>query len=129
MFQQIIQGLVRESDINSFNIPNYFPCEDEVVNIIQNEGSFYLDNSDFFEVNWDPMDTDYENTKDSNEPRHNHGKNTANLIRAVSESLLISQFGSSILEKLFKKYEKHVTTHLAKTKTRFYNVVISLSKK
>ncbi|PWA65169.1 S-adenosyl-L-methionine-dependent methyltransferases superfamily protein [Artemisia annua] len=129
LLDMLKEGLVLESDINSFNIPNYFPCEEEVVKIIQNEGSFSLDNLDVFEVNWDPMDTDYENTKDSNEPRHNHGKNTANLIRAISESLLISHFGSSILEMLFMKYEKHVTTHLAKTKTRIYNVVISLSKK
>ncbi|GKB58398.1 benzoate carboxyl methyltransferase [Tanacetum coccineum] len=122
LLDMLKEGLVRESYINSFNIPNYFPCEDEVVKIIKNEGSFSLDKLDVFEVNWDPMDTDYENTKDSNEPGHNHGKNTANLIRAVSESLLISHFGSSILEMLFKKYEKHVTSHLAKTKTRFYNV-------
>ncbi|MFS7915555.1 putative methyltransferase [Helianthus anomalus] len=40
------QGLVRESDINSFNLPFYFPHEDELRSIIEADGSF-CDNSSF----------------------------------------------------------------------------------
>ncbi|XP_035837872.1 jasmonate O-methyltransferase-like isoform X2 [Helianthus annuus] len=133
--QWLSQGLVRESDINSFNLPFYLPCEDELMNIIQDDGSFSLDSMDAYEVNWDPHDTDYTNMKDLNiEPNHTHGKNTtkkntAKVIRAITEPLLTYHFGSSIIDVLFKKYEKHVTKHLAINKTRQFTIVISLTKK
>ncbi|KAL8235626.1 hypothetical protein R6Q59_016707 [Mikania micrantha] len=123
------EGLVRELDINSFNIPIYQPCMDEVTNIIENEGSFSFDSSIVFQGNWDPQDTDYTNTKDLIELSHNHGRNTAKVVKAVIEPLLTSHFGNSIIDTLFKKYEKHLAEHLTNRKTRFFTVVVSLSKK
>ncbi|KAM0002684.1 putative methyltransferase [Helianthus debilis subsp. tardiflorus] len=135
LLELLEEGLVRESDINSFNLPFYLPCEDELMNIIQDDGSFSLDSMDAYEVNWDPHDIDYTNMKDLNiEPNHTHGKNTtkkntAKVIRAITEPLLTYHFGSSIIDVLFKKYEKHVTKHLAINKTRQFTIVISLTKK
>ncbi|KAI3496618.1 hypothetical protein L1887_38991 [Cichorium endivia] len=43
------EGLVEESYINSFNIPCYNPCEEEVRNAIHNEGSFSLDTFNVFQ--------------------------------------------------------------------------------
>ncbi|MFS8004793.1 putative methyltransferase [Helianthus anomalus] len=135
LLELLEEGLVRESDINSFSLPFYLPCEDELMNIIQDDGSFSLDSMDAYEVNWDPHDTDYTNMKDLNiEPNHTHGKNTtkkntAKVIRAITEPLLTYHFGSSIIDVLFKKYEKHVTKHLAINKTRQFTIVISLTKK
>ncbi|KAL8265267.1 hypothetical protein R6Q59_023397 [Mikania micrantha] len=123
------EGLVRESDIISFNIPIYQPCMDEVTNIIQNEGSFSFDNSTVFQANWDPQDTDYTNTKDLIELSHNHGRNTAKGIKAILEPLLASHFGNSIIDPLFKKYEKHLAQHLTNRKTRLFSMVVSLTKK
>ncbi|KAI3690441.1 hypothetical protein L2E82_48467 [Cichorium intybus] len=122
-------GLIQESKLNSFNLPYYSPCEDEVRNIIWNEGSFSLDSMNIFQVNWDPHDTDYTNIKDFEEPSHIHGKITAKIMRAVMEPLLTSHFGNSIVDILFKKYEKRVALHLASKKTRHFNIVISLSRK
>lgn len=121
--------MVQESDINSFNIPVYNPCEDEVTNIIQYEGSFSLEKMNVFEVNWDPYDTDYTNERDAEETSHIHGENTAKVIRAVFEPLLTSHFGNSIVDILFKKYRKHVAKHLSNKKSRYFNVTISLTKK
>ncbi|XP_076891875.1 S-adenosyl-L-methionine:benzoic acid/salicylic acid carboxyl methyltransferase 3-like [Bidens hawaiensis] len=123
------EGLVRGSDINSFNLPFYFPCEDEVTNIIKNEGSFSLENMNVFKLNWDPHDTDYANTKDSDELSKIHGKNTSNVLRVALEPLLVSHFGSSIIDVLFKKIEKHVAEYLAKKKTRYSFLTISLRRK
>ncbi|XP_023765432.1 S-adenosyl-L-methionine:benzoic acid/salicylic acid carboxyl methyltransferase 3 [Lactuca sativa] len=123
------EGLIQESDIKSFNMPYYNPCEDEVRNIIQNEGSFSLDMLNVFQVNWDPHDTDYISTKDFDVPSHIHGENAAKALRAVMEPLLTSHFGNSIIDILFDKFKKHVSLQLAKKKIRYYNIVVSLSRK
>ncbi|KAM0071839.1 putative methyltransferase [Helianthus debilis subsp. tardiflorus] len=128
-YYDLLQGLVRESDLNSFNLPLYYPCVDEVRDVIKNEGSFSLDNLTVFQVNWDPQDTDYTNTNDSIELGHKHGRNAAKHVRAVTEPLLTSHFGNSIdIDALFKKFGKHLAEHLANKKTRHLNIVISLTK-
>ncbi|KAI3675052.1 hypothetical protein L1987_84634 [Smallanthus sonchifolius] len=123
------EGLVQESDIISFNVPVYFPCEDEIRNVIESEGSFSLETMNNFRVNWDPQDTDYTNMSDSNEFNQIHGKNTSKVIRAVIEPLLISHFGSSIVDVLFKNFGNHVAEYLSKKKTRIFFITISLTKK
>ncbi|KAK8515623.1 hypothetical protein V6N13_139406 [Hibiscus sabdariffa] len=45
------KGLVNESDVDSFNTPYYYPCEEEPKKIIKNEGSFVLDKIKTFKVN------------------------------------------------------------------------------
>ncbi|CAH1444641.1 unnamed protein product [Lactuca virosa] len=129
------EGLIQESDLNSFNMPYYTPYEDEVMNIIRNEGSFSLDTLNVFQVNWYPIKTDDDdddddaNAKDFNEPSHIYGKKTAKAIRAAVEPFLTSHFGNSIMDVLFKRYAKHVALHLAKKNTGHFSLVISLSKK
>ncbi|XP_076893646.1 putative methyltransferase TCM_000331 [Bidens hawaiensis] len=93
LLEMLKEGLVRESDINSFNLPFYFPHEDELRNIIEADGSFALDDMDIFEVNWDQHDTDCSNRV----------KKTTKLIRAVTEPLFTSHFGNSIIDELFKE--------------------------
>ncbi|KAE8702686.1 hypothetical protein F3Y22_tig00110482pilonHSYRG00642 [Hibiscus syriacus] len=56
----VAKGLVQESDVDSFNVPYYTPKEQEVREIIKEEGSFNLDKIEVFEVNWD-FEDDYGN--------------------------------------------------------------------
>ncbi|XP_076893650.1 benzoate carboxyl methyltransferase-like [Bidens hawaiensis] len=128
LLEMLKEGLVQESDIISFNIPFYFPHEDELRDIIQAEGPFSLDNIDVFELNWGQDDYTYMNEY-THESNHNQGKNTSNLIRAITESLFTSHFGNSIIDELFKKCEKNATEHLATNITRHLSVVVSLTKK
>ncbi|KAJ9558159.1 hypothetical protein OSB04_012773 [Centaurea solstitialis] len=124
------EGLVQESDINSFNIPCYTPCEDEVRDAINIEGSFSLATMNVFESNWDPYDIDYTNMNDLKEHSRIRAKNAARVLRAIMEPLLTSHFGNSIIDPLFNKYEKHLAEHIANNKkTRYFNVLISLTKK
>ncbi|KAK9079202.1 hypothetical protein SSX86_000872 [Deinandra increscens subsp. villosa] len=132
LFEMLKEELVCESDINSFNLPCYHPCEDEVRNIIQDEGSFCLDNLTAYEVNWDPYDTNSTNTNGLKEPSENHDatkKYTAKVVRAITEPLLTSHFGESIIDMLFEKYEGHVVEYLANKKATQFTIVISLTKK
>ncbi|KAK9056883.1 hypothetical protein SSX86_024247 [Deinandra increscens subsp. villosa] len=129
LVDMLMEGLVRESDINSFNIPIYYACKDEVKNIIENEGSFYLENMDVFRVNWDPYDKDYTNMKASSELSLIHGENSSKMLRAAFEPLLIAHFGDSIIDMLFKKLTKHLAEYLLQKKTRYFFISISLTKK
>ncbi|KAJ0507959.1 putative salicylate carboxymethyltransferase [Helianthus annuus] len=129
LIDMLKEGLVQGSNLNSFNIPLYFPCEDEVRNAIEYEGSFSLKNLNVFKLNLDPHDTDYINMNDSNELSQIHGKNTSNMLRVALEPLLVSHFGSSIIDVLFKKFEKHVAEYLFKKKIRHFFVTITLTKK
>ncbi|KAK1435043.1 hypothetical protein QVD17_00801 [Tagetes erecta] len=131
LLQMLKEGLVQEEDINSFNLPFYFPHEDELRSIIQAHGSFSLDSVNTFELDWSQHDIhDHTNKNESpREPNHNYGKNTANLIRAITEPLFTSHFGNSVIEVLYKKCEKNATEHLAIKKTRHVSVVVSLTKK
>lgn len=122
--------MVEESYMNSFNIPYYTPCEDEVKNAIHDERSFCLDILNNFQGNWDSYDTDYTNMVDSKKQSHIHGKNCAKAMRAVIEPLLISHFGNSInIDVLFRKFQLQVAKDLENKKTRLFNIVISLTRK
>ncbi|KAJ0619761.1 putative methyltransferase [Helianthus annuus] len=108
LLEMLKEGLVLESDINSFNLPFYFPHGDELRRIIEEDGSFSLDDIDIFEVDWDQHDMEC----------NNRGKKTTKSIRAVTELLFSSHFGNSIIDMLFKKFEKKLADHLATKKTR-----------
>ncbi|GKC29497.1 SAM dependent carboxyl methyltransferase, partial [Tanacetum coccineum] len=84
------EGLVKESEIKSFNVPTYTPYKDEVMDLIHKKGSFSLYLLESYEVNWDPYDTDYASVKVSDEPIH--GKRVANILRAAAEPMLITYF-------------------------------------
>ncbi|KAK2640004.1 hypothetical protein Ddye_027799 [Dipteronia dyeriana] len=49
-------GLVEATKVDSFNVPSYTPCEEEVREIVEIKGSFNLDKMEIVEVNWDPSD-------------------------------------------------------------------------
>ncbi|XP_071721356.1 S-adenosyl-L-methionine:benzoic acid/salicylic acid carboxyl methyltransferase 3-like [Rutidosis leptorrhynchoides] len=123
------EGLVQESEINSFNIRIYFPCVDEVRDAIQIEGSFSLDTLNVFEVDWDPCDEDYTYTKDLNDLNHSHGINASKMMRAGLEPLLKLHFESSNMNLMFKKCAENMAKYLAIKKTRLFSIAISLTKK
>ncbi|KAI7742081.1 hypothetical protein M8C21_030087, partial [Ambrosia artemisiifolia] len=129
LLDMVKEGVIQESDINTFNVPVYYPCEDEIRNVIENEGSFSFECLTTFKVNWDPQDMDYEKVNASDVASQTHGENIAKMVRAGIEPLLASHFGKSIIDGLFQKYKNHVTQHVTYDKRRFFNFVISLVKK
>ncbi|PWA61718.1 SAM dependent carboxyl methyltransferase [Artemisia annua] len=119
-------GLVKESEIKSFNVPMYTPYKDEVMDLIHKQGSFSLDLLESYEVNWDPYDTDYASVKVSDEPIH--GKRVAKILRAAVEPMLITYFGNSAMDMVFQKFEKYVNEHLSSEKTKHYVILVSITK-
>ncbi|KAI3693862.1 hypothetical protein L1987_76817 [Smallanthus sonchifolius] len=122
------EGLVQESKINSFNIPLYSPYEDEVRDVIQKEGSFSLHSLNSFALNVEQDNTDEMNTNVSD--WHMLGIKMTKTVRAISEPMIATHFGNSIMDMLFKKFQEHVVDHLAtKKRVNGFNLIISLIKR
>ncbi|CAH2050610.1 unnamed protein product [Thlaspi arvense] len=126
LLQLVPKGLVKEEDVDSFNLPFYSPYEDEVKAIIEKEGSFNLERLEVFENNWDAKDKDDPNSAFN---RHRIGAKTANSLRAATESILGSHFGASILDEVFANFAKLVDDDPNAENSQYLNIVISLSKK
>uniref|UniRef100_A0A5B7AMR4 Uncharacterized protein n=1 Tax=Davidia involucrata TaxID=16924 RepID=A0A5B7AMR4_DAVIN len=127
LLDMVAEGLIEAADIDSFNVPWYTPYKDEVKAIIQKEGSFNLDKLEVFEVNWDASDND--DDKHFVFDKYRSGKNVASCVRAVTEPMLASHFGDTIIDNLFARYAKHAAVHLSMEKTKSFNIIISLTRK
>ncbi|KAK8262424.1 hypothetical protein V6Z11_D13G256900 [Gossypium hirsutum] len=124
----VAEGLVCESDVDSFNVPYYYPCKEEVREIIEKEGSFVLNKLEIFEVNWD-FEDDVCNENFVLE-KSKSGRNVANCIRAITESMIASHFGDTIIDDLFSRFAQHVGEHLSCEKTKYYvTIVVSMTLK
>ncbi|XP_074381328.1 benzoate carboxyl methyltransferase-like [Apium graveolens] len=124
LHDMVAEGLIHEEDFNSFNLPIYTSCTDELKAIIESENSFTIDRLETFEVNCDTRD---ENEKIKSD--ESSGRFIANTIRAVMEPMLASHFGNTFMDKLFERYAMHVTEHLSREEPKYFNIVISLTKK
>ncbi|XP_060213343.1 benzoate carboxyl methyltransferase-like [Lycium barbarum] len=118
------EGKIKEDEIDSFNMPSYTPYEEEIKKIIQIEGSFTLQRLEAFESDMAAIE----------KPNGKHFEDSAKLvvktIRAVTEVMLASHFGNSIIDHLFDIYIKNVIEYLSMGNTiKFFNISLCLQKK
>ncbi|GAA0153764.1 methyltransferase [Lithospermum erythrorhizon] len=130
------EGLVEEEKIDSFNAPYYAPSLEEVKNEIEQEGSFVINSTEAFEVEWDACcpSTQLDNKFwgiTGNNNLQSRGQSFANTIRAVVEPMLVSYFGYHIMDEVFRRFRELVDEYyVIKARPPYYiNLVISLSKK
>lgn len=121
LFGQVLQGLIPEEKVDTFNTPYYAPCPEEIKLEVEKEGSFVMNRLEVFEIDWDGGSAEASNTVSM-------GRRVAKLVRAVIEPMLESQFGSDIMDYLFQRYEKILDNHLSKTRSKYINLVISVAK-
>ncbi|XP_059635650.1 probable jasmonic acid carboxyl methyltransferase 2 [Cornus florida] len=115
------QVLVQEEKIDSFNAPFYTPSPEELKNEVEREGSFLIYRLESFEIDWDGGDQDQGTLVSS-------GQSVAKTVRAVVESMLECHFGRHIMDDLFRRYSDFVDDHLSKNRTKYTNLVVSMSK-
>ncbi|KAL4289656.1 hypothetical protein GQ457_14G017870 [Hibiscus cannabinus] len=124
------QGVVKEADVDSFNLPLYSPCKEEIAELVEREGSFDVRRLQVFVAN------DYE---EEQLIRNQHlgfnfcvqmGKDIANGTRAISEAMICSHFGDAIIDELFTRYAARLADGLSKSKLdKVITIVVSLTKK
>lgn len=121
----LFQGIVKEGDVDSFNLPLYRPFKGEVREIIEDEGSFDIDKLETFEVDWD-----YSDTSTEDDQYCVSGQNVAKWIRAGTEPMLATHFGAgTAMDSLFARFAQHVAEHLCIEKTTDFYIVLSMTKK
>jgi salicylate 1-O-methyltransferase len=110
----MLQGIIKEEKLNTFNIPVYYPSPSEVELEVLTEGSFEMNKLEVSEVNLNELDDGYD---------------VAQCIRAVAEPLLVSHFGEGVTEEVFNRFKKNATDHMPKEKTKVINITIVLTRK
>ena len=83
------------SKVESFNMPFYDLSKEEVNEVIQNEGSFEINDLEIHGFDLGQSSSNHEECK--------AGEKEAKCIRAVSESMLAAHFGDDIIDALFNK--------------------------
>nr|XP_043614973.1 S-adenosyl-L-methionine:benzoic acid/salicylic acid carboxyl methyltransferase 2-like [Erigeron canadensis] len=121
----VVEGLIEEEKMDSFNIPQYAPCAKEVRNEVEKEGSFTIDHLEVSDVNWDAS-TDHNLILSEDD---GHGYNMGKCMRAVAEPMILSHFGETIVEEVFERYTNIIKDRMSKQKTSLINVTVSMTRK
>ncbi|CAH2064437.1 unnamed protein product [Thlaspi arvense] len=108
----VSEGILKESDVESFNLPFYNPDENEVKEVIANEGSFEINN---FETifgllfSYKTGRTEVKDDDGVDQPRaFEAASKRAKFIRSLVEPMLAAHFGDAIIDRLFDKYTYHL---------------------
>ncbi|XP_057547495.1 S-adenosyl-L-methionine:benzoic acid/salicylic acid carboxyl methyltransferase 3-like [Amaranthus tricolor] len=119
----LLQGLIEEEKLHTFNVPQYPPSETELRLLVEKEGSFTFNQAQVSYVNWEPM----QNYNNSNKVSGHY--DFFKCMRSVVEPLIKSHFGEFILEELFLRYWKKIQVSMENEKNVFINVTLSLTRK
>ncbi|KAL7083459.1 hypothetical protein ACP275_14G163900 [Erythranthe tilingii] len=122
--EMVGEGVIKEADLHSFNLPVYPPTKEQVEEIVRSEGSFALNELEEFVLPWD-----VHVTSSANLDKYGWGKLVTNFIRAFLEPTLASHFGSSLMNEVFERYGNKIVEVDSKEIPPMANMVISLTKK
>ncbi|XP_057469069.1 probable jasmonic acid carboxyl methyltransferase 2 [Actinidia eriantha] len=125
------EGLVEEEKIDSFNVPYYAPCPEELKSVVKTEGSFVVDRLETFEIDWDGgvLSNSISEARKTDLETFSSGQRVAKTIRAVVEPMLESHFGKQIMDDLFYRYSAIVDDYLSENRTKYIILVVSFTKK
>ncbi|KAI9113371.1 hypothetical protein K1719_015896 [Acacia pycnantha] len=115
------QGLIEEQKVDEFDVPYYAPFMGELKSAVAKEGSFVVEREEVLEIDWDGGDAAVGAVV-------SRGERVARTVRAVVESMLESQFGSHVMDKLFQVYTQLVDHHLSHTSAKYINLIVTLVK-
>nr|AFV60451.1 methyltransferase-like 2 [Coffea pseudozanguebariae] len=130
----VVEGLLEEEKLDSFNLPLYTPSLEVVKCIVEEEGSFEILHLETFKVRYDAgfsIDDDYQVRSHFQVYCDEHVKAAyvASFVRAVFEPILASHFGEAIIPDLFHRFATNAAKGI-RLGNGFYNsLIISLAKK
>lgn len=118
----VSEGLLEEEKVDGFNVPQYTPSPSELKRVVETEGSFAVDRLEISEVNW--------NVCGNNDSCASAGAyKFARCMRAVAEPMLASHFREEgVLDEVFRRYGELAADRMAKERTEFINVSVSLKR-
>eukprot|EP00253_Pinus_taeda_P012539 PITA_12539 len=132
LYDLVSQGLIEEEKVDSFNLPMYAPCPEEVSGEVTREGSFeirrleLIRRSERFSQQMEAITGSSASQKDA------YGRKLAKQLRAVTESLIKYHFGEEIVDALFDRLGERVGQRLSERKdheNKGAHLVIVLERK
>ncbi|ESQ44651.1 hypothetical protein EUTSA_v10003423mg [Eutrema salsugineum] len=124
----VSEGVVKQSEVDSFNVPFYNPSAGEVMKVVRNEGSFEINKIETYE-HLVSYETDEEKDDDQSHGIK-FGRKMANRARAITESMLIAHFGDTIIiNHIFNKFAHHATQNYSFSGPTTFNIIMSLIRK
>ncbi|XP_050379770.1 probable jasmonic acid carboxyl methyltransferase 2 [Argentina anserina] len=129
----VSKGLIEEEKVNSFNVPYYTPCPEELNLVLEKQGSFIKDRIEAFSMDWEASAADLnQNMRAVGDDQKitKSGQRISNSLRVVAESMLESHFGKEMVDEVFQKHAELVSKCLSSRTTRpkYIIFVISLVK-
>ncbi|XP_045829801.1 S-adenosyl-L-methionine:benzoic acid/salicylic acid carboxyl methyltransferase 3-like isoform X1 [Trifolium pratense] len=126
----VLEGIIKEENLNSFNVPLYYPSLSEVKLEVLTEGSFSINQLDSSQIIFKELDNykDAFNSKISGSLTED-GYNLGQCIRAIAEPLLVGHFGESVTKEAFNRFQKYVTDNVPKDRTKITNITMILTKR
>ncbi|KAF4375521.1 hypothetical protein F8388_024180 [Cannabis sativa] len=111
--EMVKENIIEAKCVDNFNMPSYFPSAKEVKSVIEKEGSFSLQKLNTFETTADAgftsehddttLNFEAEESNNNNNNNYKRGKYVSDYIRAVTEPILVKQFGETIMDELFER--------------------------
>ncbi|KAK6929449.1 SAM dependent carboxyl methyltransferase [Dillenia turbinata] len=102
----VSEGLIEEEKLDSFNVPYYTASKEEIIDIVEKEGSFTVE----------LIETSIDHFVDEDMDNQSKARKIAKNFRCFSEPVLAYHFGNAIMDKLYDKIACNLTERLA-TKT------------
>ncbi|KAL2330222.1 hypothetical protein Fmac_017803 [Flemingia macrophylla] len=123
----LLEGLIEEAKLDSFNIPTYEPTIEEIRNVIHEEESLLLQRLEIFTV---PRDEgiNIECGDDSFLDGNRRAEFISTYTRAAMESLLSAKFGAEIINEIFTRFQKKLVQLMEVEKFETANLIISMTK-
>ncbi|TKY65388.1 7-methylxanthosine synthase 1 [Spatholobus suberectus] len=122
----LLEGLIEEEKLDSFNIPMYDPTVQEIRHVIQEEGSFFLQRLEILILPWDEGIN--EGGDDSFLDGNIRAEYMAKTMRAIMEPLLSTKFDAEVINELFIRFQKKIVQLMEVEKLEFSMLVISMTK-
>ncbi|KAJ4715454.1 Methyltransferase-like protein [Melia azedarach] len=96
----VLEGLIEESKLESFNVPYYGPSDEEIKRLVQQEGSFSIHKLETYYQNWYVGFDNNGNKLDYCET----AKQMAIRFKAIAKPLVASHFGNDIVDEIYKRF-------------------------
>ncbi|XP_047978267.1 probable jasmonic acid carboxyl methyltransferase 2 [Salvia hispanica] len=126
------EGVVEEEKIDSLDAPYYAPSAEEMRNVIEEEGSFVVNQITTLEIGWDGglvLDNINNNIDLDEIDESSKALKVTKIIRAAVEPMMESHFGAQVMDDLFTRYHGLLRDYFSKTIAKHINLVVSLTRK
>ncbi|KAB5527741.1 hypothetical protein DKX38_021588 [Salix brachista] len=123
--EMVLEGLIEESKLDSFNLPFYGALAEEVKDVIRAKRSFTITRIESFHVSLDAsIDDRCRDTMD----KYTKGKYVAKRLRAVTEPILARHFGDEIVDVMFQRFSIKIGEYMETFKGAYTIHVVSMIK-